>query len=265
MGFSYVVAICFTLFACHGQMEASVNPADKKVEARNLEEFYLHITESGTTFAEKIEIDEENDLEYLHVPAHNQVTEAADYLYDFKNDIAVRRVESKASCFVGPLPDDLPKPADLKTELQGLSRVPPFDSKVIVQKYWVLSERVDKTLFRQEVQQFCGQFPIYSLQEVDLNSTSAEKVDGGRTRIARDLVRANLTGLPFCEQGMPSVRECHPEDFVFTIEIREKYCTWWLVCQFDKGARAIMCDEWDHKFNSMVCYSVSCPKTTDQP
>lgn len=51
----------------------------------NLEEYYLHITESGTSFAEKIEIDEENDLEYFHVPAHNQVTEAADYLYDFQN------------------------------------------------------------------------------------------------------------------------------------------------------------------------------------
>ena len=24
-------------------------------------------------------------MEYFHVPAHNDVTEAADYLYDFKN------------------------------------------------------------------------------------------------------------------------------------------------------------------------------------
>ena len=47
-------------------------------------EFYLHVTESGTKFTETIEIDEEKDLEYFHVPAHNQVTEAAEYLYDFK-------------------------------------------------------------------------------------------------------------------------------------------------------------------------------------
>ena len=50
-----------------------------------MEQYYLRITERGTTFAEKIEIDEEKDLEYFHVPAHNDVTEAADYLYDFKN------------------------------------------------------------------------------------------------------------------------------------------------------------------------------------
>ena len=35
-------------------------------------------------FTEKIKIDEQKDLEYFHVPAHNRVTEAADYLYDFK-------------------------------------------------------------------------------------------------------------------------------------------------------------------------------------
>lgn len=69
--------------------------------------------------------------------------------------------------------------------LSKLSQVPPFDRKVIDQKYWVVSEQVDKTLFRQEVQEFCKQFPIYSLQEVDLNSTSAEKIDGGRTRIGK--------------------------------------------------------------------------------
>ena len=48
------------------------------------EEYYLHVTESGTKFTETVKIDEEKDLEYFHVPAHNQVTEAADYLYDFK-------------------------------------------------------------------------------------------------------------------------------------------------------------------------------------
>ena len=34
--------------------------------------------------------------------------------------MSVRRVKSKAICFLGPLPDDLPKPAHLKAELQGV-------------------------------------------------------------------------------------------------------------------------------------------------
>ena len=40
--------------------------------------------ERGTKFVEKIAIDEKNELEFLHVPAHNGLTEA-DYLYDFKS------------------------------------------------------------------------------------------------------------------------------------------------------------------------------------
>ena len=35
-------------------------------------------------YAEKIAIDEKNDLEYFHVPAHNGLAEA-DCLYDFKS------------------------------------------------------------------------------------------------------------------------------------------------------------------------------------
>ena len=46
--------------------------------------FKLHILERGTKYTEKIEIDEDNELEYFHVPAHNDVAES-DYLYDFKN------------------------------------------------------------------------------------------------------------------------------------------------------------------------------------
>jgi len=242
-----------------------VIPKEEIAENRNLEQYYLRITESGTTFAEKIEIDEEKDLEYFHVPAHNGVREASDYLYDFTNDMSVRRVKNKAICYLGPLPDDLPKPAHLKAELQGLSQVPPYENKVIVQNYWVVSEQVDKIFLRREVQEFCGQFPIYRLQEVDFNSTREAEIDGGHTRLARDLQRANLTGLGFCKEGLPSEMDCSPEEYTFTIEIRDSACTWWLVCQFDKGARAVMCEKWAHKMSSMVCYSVSCPpKSVDQ-
>ena len=32
--------------------------------------FKIHILERGTKYTEKIEIDEDNELEYFHVPAH---------------------------------------------------------------------------------------------------------------------------------------------------------------------------------------------------
>jgi len=62
------------------------------VEFENSDEIKVHIVERGTKYVEKISIDEKNDLELFHVPAHNGLTEA-DYLYDFKK-------VSVCSCFV---------------------------------------------------------------------------------------------------------------------------------------------------------------------
>ena len=63
--------------------------------------------------------------------------------------------------------------------------MPPFEKKVVVQKHWVVSEQVDKTFLRQEVQEFCDQFPMYRLQEVDSNSTSKAEIDGGHARVGK--------------------------------------------------------------------------------
>ena len=64
----------------------------------------------------------------------------------------------------------------------------PSKKKLIVRKYWTVSEEVDKALLRQAVQDFCGQFPVFRLQEVDLSmlsSTIAGFRDDGRTRFGK--------------------------------------------------------------------------------
>lgn len=57
---------------------------EKIVESKDSKTFSVHILERGTKFEEGIEIDEDKELEYFHVPAHNGLTDA-DFLYDFKN------------------------------------------------------------------------------------------------------------------------------------------------------------------------------------
>ena len=57
---------------------------EKIVEYKDSKTFSVHILERGTKFEEGIEIDEDKELEYFHVPAHNGLTDA-DFLYDFKN------------------------------------------------------------------------------------------------------------------------------------------------------------------------------------
>ena len=64
----------------------------------------------------------------------------------------------------------------------------PSKHKAIMRKFWAVSEEVDKTLLRQEVQEFCGQFPVFRLQEVNLGSAAAGfRHDVKRTRFGKYL------------------------------------------------------------------------------
>ena len=58
---------------------------------------------------------------------------------------------------------------------------PPFEDKIIKHKYWIVTEQVDKSQLREEVQQFCDKFPVYRLLEVDLNATYGERTRFGKT------------------------------------------------------------------------------------
>ena len=53
------------------------------MESKDSGEFKVHIIGRGTKYIEKIKIDEENDVEYFHAPAHNGRT-GTDVLFDFK-------------------------------------------------------------------------------------------------------------------------------------------------------------------------------------
>jgi len=154
-------------------------PDGKTVESEDSGAFKVHIIERGTKYIEKIKIDEENDVEYFHVPAHNGRTETG-FLYDFKTKMTFSRMKSEGKCYLRPLPDNLPKPADLKTGLQMVSHKPLFQHDFIVRKYWAVTGQVDKTLLRQEVHDFCVQFPVFRLGEVDLTLSVR---DVGRTRL----------------------------------------------------------------------------------
>ena len=77
--------------------------------------------------------------------------------------------------------------------------------------------------------------------------------------LARALTLANLTGLGFCEKGLPNSLSCSTDDYIFRIQIGDWSCTYWLVCTFDKGARVERCEDWRHERSTLLCYSVSCP------
>lgn len=259
MTFSSAIVACFLFSVCFSHSSASVIPNEKMVDHGIRPKAYnLHVTERGTKFTERIIIDEDKHLEYFHVPAHNQVTEAADYLYDFKNNMAVQRIDSRSVCFLGPLPEKLLNPRNLKAVLDKVSHAPPPVDEIIFNNYWIIAEQVDKNLLREEVQKFCENFPIYRRQKVELNSTN-NHIHGERTRMARVPIHEMNNFPPFCEKKFPT--GCNPEKWLYDYKIRSRTCTYWLTCKFDIFNK-IDCDtlkSWNHEYNSIICYSPRCP------
>lgn len=59
----------------------------------------MALEESGTKFTERIEVDEEQEVEVFRVPAHNNV-EGADFYHDFKKVNFDGYIQSFSSCVV---------------------------------------------------------------------------------------------------------------------------------------------------------------------
>lgn len=168
----------------------------------------------------------------------------------------MRRPKNEAKCYLGPLPHTLPKPADLKTGLQ-MTLQPPSKSSEVVRKYWAVLEEVDKTLLSEQIQEFCGQFPVIRLEEVDFDSIGKER-NFTKSRLARSI---DLNNLPFCHPVKDSLpkKQCDPHTWLFSFHISDVSCTYWVKnCKFRKGSRKV-CEEWEHKFDSMLCYKFRCP------
>lgn len=212
----------------------------------SVEKFKLHISEKGTQFNEKINIDEKKDAEYFKVPSHNGLSES-DNMYDFKMNITVSRVKKDRVCYITPLPPDLPRPNVLSKGLKTLSRKPPTHQIEKTIQQWRVGNRVDKSTLRQEVRDFCGQFPIYRLEPFTADTVSV----AGRTR--RD-----IRDFPLCDNLIPA---CNPNRWIFSCKIRTSRCVYYVKCKLDIQGKLVSCSTLTkHLYTSIVCCSPRCSK-----
>ncbi|XP_022786294.1 uncharacterized protein LOC111326548 [Stylophora pistillata] len=83
MGFSFVFTTYIILLACIIQIQASLLPLSGVHVRRETQKFQLTITERGTRFYEKVEINEDEQIAYFNVPAHNGLS-LNEELFDFR-------------------------------------------------------------------------------------------------------------------------------------------------------------------------------------
>ena len=62
---------------------------------------------------------------------------------------------------------------------------PPTHEIVKVSLQWGLGPRVEKTSLRPEVQEFCGDFPVYRLEPFTPDSVTVVSEDGDDTRAGK--------------------------------------------------------------------------------
>ena len=67
--------------------------------------------------------------------------------------------------------------------------------KVTAQKYWAVSDQVNRSLLSQTVQHFCGQFPVYRLHEVHFKSSAGIGNRSRRGQIHFSMKKGQSLGL----------------------------------------------------------------------
>lgn len=155
-------------------MQASVlNLRELKAPHEGAKMFKLRIIERGTRFYENVDIDEDRQLAYFNLPAHNGL-QSTEELYDFKMNITIRRSKVDSVCYVKPLPEDVSRPKELTRAFSESVNRPPNYRISTISKYWIPTEEVDKNFLRREAREFCDQYPIYRLEEYKFNSVSVE-------------------------------------------------------------------------------------------
>ncbi|XP_031552027.1 uncharacterized protein LOC116289270, partial [Actinia tenebrosa] len=167
---SIILVSCFSLLQATSVIKIQTPQLDVK-QKESAEKFKLHISEKGSKFDEKIDIDEKKEIEYFRVPSHNGLSES-DNLYDFKMNITVSRDKKDRVCYITPLPADLPRPNVLSKGLKKVSNRPSSHKIEKTIQQWRVGARVDKRTLRQAVRDFCGQFPIYRLEPYTADSVS---------------------------------------------------------------------------------------------
>lgn len=245
MGFSLLSSVSVVLLVYVIQIQALLLPRNEVHVRRETQKFKLAITEKGTRFDERVEINEDEQIAYFNVPPHNGLPENEE-LFDYRMNVTVRRSKSDGACYLKPLPEDLPRPKDLDTGFtQALNR--PTNYKIsTVSKKWIIAGEVEKIFLRKEIAEFCDQYPVYRLKEYVPDSVSVAR---GRSKRDMDFVS--------CTQHVDM--SCNPSNWLFRCKISTSTCVYYVTCRQADSQTKTICSEFEHRYSSIVCCDPFCP------
>lgn len=133
--------------------------------------YQMALEESGTKFTQRIEVDEEQEVEVFRVPAYNNV-QGADFYHDFKKRLTVTRILSRKVCYISDLDLSVSPPAQLKVDLERASSLAD-DLPVVSESYAVMIHgKANRLLLTKEILDFCKELPIYKTEHIKIDPTN---------------------------------------------------------------------------------------------
>lgn len=128
----------------------------------DVEEYRLHIHESGEEFNETLTIDEEEQTELFKVPAHRNI-EKSDIMFDFKMNATMIHFPLKGLCFLLPLTRSQPTPRNLAANLHQVSsdEVTTYKETVRIGK-----EITDRSILGDSTARLCSKSRIFRATEI---------------------------------------------------------------------------------------------------
>nr|XP_058950351.1 uncharacterized protein LOC131777994 [Pocillopora verrucosa] len=165
-----LLVLCFLVYS------SQASPVYKKHV--DVEEYRLHIHESGEEFNETLTIDEEEQTELFKVPAHRNI-EKSDIMFDFKMNVTMIHFPLKGLCFLLPLTRSQPTPRNLAANLHQVSSDEVTTHKETVR---IGKEISDRSILSNSTARLCSKSRIFRVTEIQ----SGVKVTSTKLPVLRE-------------------------------------------------------------------------------
>lgn len=211
-----LLVLCFLVYS------SQASPVYKKLV--EVEEYRLHIHESGEDFNETLRIDEEEQTELFKVPAHRNI-EKSDIMFDFKMNATMIHFPLKGLCFLLPLTRSQPTPRNLATNLHQVSSEEVTTHKETVR---IGKEITDRSILSDSTARLCSKSRIFRVTEIP-SEVDVTKMNPPAIRRAR---RQSYV-YELCDDGLDLQQAATTCPFQFIPKCKVEYlsCAWLVNCQ----------------------------------
>lgn len=178
----------FALFVA--ATSAARNCTCEDEDKETLSKYKVKVKDGDEEFDEEIKIDTDKQTETFHIPKMKSSSAGeVDEVYDFKNNLVMRRMPEHKVCFLSESTENNPKPQDLKNALDKQSASGSSKSVNSTDyEYEVVGTVTDRSTLSDEMAAMCAKFPIYRIKrkKVSMN-VEKENIQGGKDRKKRDI------------------------------------------------------------------------------